>query len=147
MPIFYSSSCRGFFDPDVHGSLPDDALPINAKRHRELIAGQEQGARIEPGEDGRPRLAWPDRSIATRRARLVARIKREAGRRIEHISPRWRQLNDIRTPSEDGALRFARIDAVRAASTEIEAQVRCVAAADLEAFPVPDHPFWPEFGE
>lgn len=56
------------------------------------------------------------------RQELVRAIKSAAARRIEAISPAWRQLNDMREPSESGAARFAAIDAVRAWSDDLERQ-------------------------
>jgi hypothetical protein len=74
---------------------------------------------------------------------MLAAIKREAERRIEAISPPWRQLNDLREPSDAGAARFAAIDAVRAASDAIEAVLAKAPAAALDGFPVADNPLWP----
>lgn len=54
------------------------------------------------------------------RRELVRAIKSAAARRIDAISPAWRQLNDMREPTETGAARFAALDAVRAWSNELE---------------------------
>lgn len=53
-------------------------------------------------------------------AMLNTEIKAEAARRIEAISPQWRQTTDLREPSEAGATRFAAIDEVRAWSNLLE---------------------------
>lgn len=62
------------------------------------------------------------------RAQLAGAIKAEAARRIEAIAPAWRQMNDLREPSPEGAARFAAIDEVRTWSNALEA--RALAATD-----------------
>lgn len=58
-------------------------------------------------------------------------IKAEAGRRIEAFAPLWRQLNDLANPSDPGAIeRRRRIDAVRAWSNDLEAQLRAAQCAE-----------------
>lgn len=143
MTIFYSPSRRGFFDPDVHQRVPEDGVRIRPSRHRELLAAQEQGAQIVPDREGRPELRWPARTVADRRAELLRRVKGEARRRIDAISPTWRQLNDLRDPTLDGAARFAAIDAIRAASAGLEEQVAGLTGDDLNRFAVRDNPDWP----
>ena len=144
MTIFYSPSRRGFFDSDVHDAMPVDAKRITPARHRQLIAAQEQGAQIVPSDKGTPVINWPGNNAALRRAGTTAAIKRQARRRIEAISPPWRQLNDLRDPSAAGAARFAAIDAVRTASDLIERDLAQTASGALTDFPVSDHPHWPE---
>ena len=57
MSIFYSASKRGFFTTATHGNrVPDDAVKISARRHRELLDAQAGGAEIMPGPNGRPTL-------------------------------------------------------------------------------------------
>lgn len=145
MGIFYSSSARAFFSNDLHGdAIPSDAVPITADLYRGLLDGQSKGAAIVAARDGRPRLRWPRMSMDERRAGLIRAVKREASRRIDAIAPVWRQLNDQRVPSEDGAARFAAIDAVRAASGSIEAEVASAPDDALAAFDIAVHPAWPK---
>jgi len=141
MTIFYSPSRRGFFDPKVHDPMPADALRVSQKRYAELLAGQERGAQIVPSANGKPTLEWPP--AVDPRADLIRRIKREARRRIEAISPPWRQLNDMRRPSKAGQARFARIDAIRAASAAIEAEVAALPPTALGSFDLRGHAAWP----
>lgn len=142
MAIYYSARERGFFDPAVHKEIPTDAVKITAKRHAELIAAQEAGAEIVPDARGRPVIREPKADEL--RAALQRDIKREARRRIEAISPPWRQMNDLREHTEEGTARFARIDAVRAASALIEEQLGKTPATSLPRFPVRDNPLWPQ---
>ncbi len=124
---------------------PDGAVAISGRRHAQLVEALADGQTVTAGRDGKPRTAARRVDVAAQRAQLVAAIKREAARRIDQVSPIWRQMNDTRSPSPEGARRFAQIDAIRDASNAIEALLGDVAARELPAFPVSDNPAWPEF--
>jgi hypothetical protein len=124
---------------------PEGAVAISERRHAQLVEALADGQTVTAGRDGKPRVAARRPDAAAQRAQLVAAIKREAARRIDQVSPIWRQLNDTRAPSPEGARRFAQIDAIRDASDAIEALLADVGARDLGAFPVSDNPAWPEF--
>jgi hypothetical protein len=125
---------------------PDGAAEITDTRHAELLDAQSQGRRIEADARGRPVIERRTRpSAAEARARLRAALRREAAGRIRAVSPEWQQLNDLREPTEAGAMRFARIDAIRAASNAIEELAGSLPAEDLAGFPVTTHTLWPEF--
>ncbi|QDH33976.1 hypothetical protein [Porphyrobacter sp. YT40] len=130
----------------TRNSAPESAVEISDARHGELLQAQSEGRAITADARGRPvvaRRTRPDKP--TLRAQLAVAIRREAAARIRTISPEWRQMNDLREPSEEGAVRFARIDAIRAASGAIEELADSLPAADLAAFPVATHTLWPEF--
>lgn len=130
----------------TRNSAPEGAVEISHARHGELLAAQSKGRRIIADARGRPVIDRRTRPNAdTVRAQLRAAIRREASARIRAVSPEWRQLNDIREPSDAGAMRFARIDAIRAASNAIEELAETVPAADLSKFPIATHTLWPEF--
>ena len=57
MTIFYSKTTGGFYDNQIHTTLPEDAVEITAEYHSALLAGQAQGKTIMPGKDGKPVLA------------------------------------------------------------------------------------------
>ena len=57
MTIFYSKKTGGFYDNQIHTTLPEDAVEITAEYHATLLAGQAQGKTILPGKDGKPVLA------------------------------------------------------------------------------------------
>ncbi|MBX9858994.1 MAG: hypothetical protein K2Y20_05300 [Sphingomonas sp.] len=149
--IFWSASRRGFFHAGVH-HLPDDAVPISDKRHRDLLAANARGRAIVSGSAGRPRVA-PGEDIAPA-ARAVQRVKAEARRRILAIAPLHRQSNDNALlaiaafagyMSEEAAAaldRRTRIDAVRAVSNAIEAQLATLSPAQLVDFDPSTHPLW-----
>ncbi|WP_311270843.1 hypothetical protein [Sphingobium sp. WCS2017Hpa-17] len=143
MAIFYSASTPGFFDDQIHATLPADAVPVTDEQHQQLLTAQSEGAAIGADSDGNPRARAASLTIAQRRATAVRQVKREAARRIEAVAPMWRQLNDQRAPSDAGAARFAAIDAVRAASDAIEAEIAGAAKAALVALNIAHHPLWP----
>jgi len=130
----------------TRSAAPEGAVEITDARHRQLLEAQADGRRIITDARGRPvidRRTAPD--ARGMRPRLIAAIRREARDRIRAVSPEWRQMNDMREPSEAGAIRFARIDAIRAASGAIEDLVASAPIADLGDFPVRTHTLWPEF--
>ena len=139
---YFDPATGGFFDRRL-GTPPTTAQPITAAQHAELLAAQAAGAVIVGGAGGRPRAQAP--SAARRRDTLARAVRIEAARRIEAVSPLWRQLNDLRAGGEDAARRFGHIDAIRAASDLIVDQVTELPASALAQFAVRDHPLWPEF--
>ncbi len=143
MSLRYSPSMGGFYDTDLHADIPADAIYIRPARHAELMLAQAEGATIVPSQlTGCPIAALP--STNELRERLIIATKAEAKRRIERISPWWRQVNDLREPTSDSLARFTEIDAVRSASDAIEQCVLECPAAELVAFAVLDHSLWPE---
>lgn len=133
-----------FFDSAIHGDLiPKDAIEITPARHAELLEAQAEGKEIYPGRNGRPRYRQRSVDAETLRANLTEQTRNEARRRIRAISPEWRQLNDIREPSEAGRKRFAALDEIRAASALIETAIAQTAAEDLQDTVIADRPEWP----
>ena len=127
-------------------AAPQGAVEITGMRHGQLLDAMSEGRRITSDARGRPvidRRTPP--SAAAVRAQLRAAIRREASARIRAVSPEWRQMNDLRDPTDAGAVRFARIDAIRAASNAIEDMADGLPMADLEGFPIATHTLWPEF--
>lgn len=76
MFLFYSHSAAGFFHPDIHSSMPDDAVQISAEEHAALLAGEAAGQRISVDPEGRPILvAAPLPSAAQLQARFTTAIQ------------------------------------------------------------------------
>lgn len=141
--ILFSAATGGFYLDGVSSQIPEDAAPISERRHQQLLAngGADIGA---CPKTGKPVSIAPKVTAAQHRAALVLAIKAEAQRRITAQSPLWRQINDLRLPSEAAAARFARIDAIRSASDLIESQLAETPASALDAFPISNNPLWPE---
>ena len=124
---------------------PDGAAKVSDKRFGQLLEAQSEGRAIKAGKTGQPVIQKAKPNAAALRASIKGQIKREAKRRIEIISPIWRQLNDSRRPSPEGETRFAKIDAIREACAAIEAVAQDFPAAKLSELSIGDHPLWPEF--
>jgi|LUMV01.1.fsa_nt_gb hypothetical protein len=121
---------------------PAGAVEIEDARHRELLDAQAEGKEIYTGEDGSPRYRQQHIPAADRREAMARIIRAEARRRILLVSPEWRQMNDLREPSEEGAARFIAIDAIRAASNKIEIQLADTPASELDDFQIRANPLW-----
>lgn len=152
---YYDPKSGAFFDRAIHGALiPKNSRPLSAKRYRALIDGRAAGDRIVADAKGNPSLEAPAAPSAdAMRAALIARIKREAGRRIEAIAPLWRQINDLSVlagvlppeadeKAEAGQRRRA-IEALRARSNQIELLLENLVADQLAAFDPRDDAHWP----
>lgn len=125
---------------------PEGAVEISDQRHGKLLDAQAEGRAITADAKGRPVVARRTRATdVALRSQLAAAVRREAAARIRAVSPEWRQMNDLREPGEEGAIRFARIDAIRAASNAIEELAASLPVDDLAGFPVATHTLWPEF--
>lgn len=123
---------------------PIGAIQISDARHAQLLEAQAEGKRIVVGKDGKPRIETPRKNAAARQAEIVTAIQREAADRIAQVSPLWQQLNDSRDLSPEGARRFTQIDAIRAASNDIQQTLSKIPANQLAEFPTKTHPLWPE---
>jgi len=121
---------------------PANAVEIEDARHRELLDAQAEGKEIYTDENGTPRWRQLRMPAAARRQELARAVRTEARRRILSVSPDWRQLNDLREPSEEGAARFVAIDAIRAASNKIETQLTDTPASELDDFQIRNNPLW-----
>lgn len=153
--MFFSPSTGGFYDPAIHCTLPADAVRISKARHAELIDARSAGKPIVAGAKGSPVIKPVRLNLEQLRDRAYTAIKGEARRRILAIASLERQANDnaeiaisaFADAATDiaGALdRRARINAIRAASNAIEAQVARMPASNLTAFDPSSHPLWPE---
>ena len=132
-----------FFDSAIHADrIPQNAVEITTARHAELLEAQAEGKEIYADKDGRPRYRQRTVDAVTLRDNLTQQTRNEAARRIRMISPEWRQLNDLRQPSEAGHRRFAAIDAIRDASEQIEAVIAEASAEELSGLVIADRPEW-----
>jgi hypothetical protein len=55
--MFSANSTRGFYDPEIHTTMPEDAIEMPDGLHAELMAGQSEGKVITWGKKGLPYLA------------------------------------------------------------------------------------------
>lgn len=54
--MFASKSTGGFYDPEIHTTMPDDVVELPEGLHGELLAGQSAGKIIAWDEKGFPFL-------------------------------------------------------------------------------------------
>lgn len=54
--MYFSKTTGGFYTPQIHDSMPEDAVEIPDARYAELLAGQNSGKQIVGGQDGHPIL-------------------------------------------------------------------------------------------
>ena len=67
MTLYYSATTGGFYDSDVHTTLPTDAVEITVQTHQALLTANAQGAIIAADEQGYPQAIFlsSDEAFAT----------------------------------------------------------------------------------
>lgn len=99
---YWSAAEPGFYDPQTHTRIPDDAVPMSAKEYAALQRDLAPGQRIVVGADGRPAIADPppppDHQVA-------AIVRGERDRRIADLAWRYeRHARELRLglpPTDD----------------------------------------------
>lgn len=61
MTLYYSPSNVGFYDDEIHTSIPADSVKITPAEHATLLTEQSEGRVICMGTDGRPTTKLPDK--------------------------------------------------------------------------------------
>lgn len=61
MTLFYSPSKAGFYDDEIHTTIPSDGVVITREEHSALLTAQSEGRVICMGEDGKPTTKLPDK--------------------------------------------------------------------------------------
>ena len=54
--MYYAKSTGGFYDNQIHATIPADAVEITNEYYQELLAGQASGEVIQADNKGFPRL-------------------------------------------------------------------------------------------
>lgn len=162
MSIHYSPASDTFFDASLHTALPADAVEVSADDHATLLQARTAGMTITM-KRGRPVAVQPIVTVEQRRAIAVQAVKAEAGRRIIGTASLIQQANDnaaiamaalassAGVDSDPAANvvanaaidRRQRIDAIRAASNQIEATIATLSARSLAALDVTADHHWP----
>ena len=73
MGLYYSDKNAGFYDTNVHTTLPDDAVEITDAEWRDLLTQLESGKEIRKGANGKPITITPTPAeiLAAERAAMV----------------------------------------------------------------------------
>ena len=58
--LYYSAQTGGFYDDEIHRSIPADAVNITQDQHTALLTGEAAGQIIFAGEKGFPVLVDPE---------------------------------------------------------------------------------------
>ena len=89
--LYYAPSTGGFYDTDIHGDIPADAVEITSDKHAALLAAQAVGQAIRAGEDGRPVAVTVLPALDTMMAAKTAAIQvakcaaRDAGFKVDGV--------------------------------------------------------------
>lgn len=79
MMVLWSPSARAFFDREFNREIPDDVIEMWPGEHAALLAEQDAGKVIVPGEDGRPvavdPVVTPEQRAAHARGERDARLR------------------------------------------------------------------------
>ena len=54
--IYYSKSTKGFYDNEIHKTIPSDAVVITSEVYLALLRGENGKNAIQPDENGYPIL-------------------------------------------------------------------------------------------
>ncbi len=60
MTLYYSASNAGFYDDEIHTTIPSDGVQITRVEHMALLTSQSEGKVICLGSDGKPTTKTPD---------------------------------------------------------------------------------------
>lgn len=92
----YSKSTGGFYDSEIHGSFPADAVEISADTYAALMDAQGKGQQIVADSKGRPVAA--DRGPGTEAEQAEgARLVRNA----KLMATDWTQAADVQASMEN----------------------------------------------
>jgi hypothetical protein len=61
MTLYYSPSKAGFYDDEIHTTIPSDSVQITQGEHAALLTSQSEGRVICVGTDGKPTTKLPDK--------------------------------------------------------------------------------------
>jgi len=70
--LFYSRTTGGFYDSEIHGTMPGDAVEITQEDHAALMTGQSSGLVITADDSGHPVLVYPPQPPELTQAELNA---------------------------------------------------------------------------
>lgn len=59
MTLYYNPTTKGFYDTEIHDSIPSGSIEISAAEHQALLDAQARGYSIVAGPDGRPAAREP----------------------------------------------------------------------------------------
>jgi hypothetical protein len=86
MNWLYAPSTGGFYNSDVHKTIPADAVQISDEERTALLKAQALGQAIAPGPDGRPMAETPPPPTV---AEIIAEYLAAAQARLDAVAREW----------------------------------------------------------
>lgn len=83
MTLYASSSLKGFFDSDIHRTLPSDAVEITTEYHQGILEAQSSGLTIDWSGSVPVAVAPPEPTLADKQSHIWSLIKAERDRRTQ----------------------------------------------------------------
>lgn len=94
--MFYSASESGFFSPEIHDVLPEDAVQISCKEYMSLMQGQSQGQVIVSEKNGHPVLEeLPTLDLEEVKKAQISKINSEFHRATSHLLSEYPTIEQI----------------------------------------------------
>ncbi len=72
MPLYYSATTGGFYDSDVHKTLPPDVVEISEQTRKTLLNANAQGIQIKANAQGYPEPVFLSQNQNLARAKAAA---------------------------------------------------------------------------
>lgn len=121
MAKFYSAATGGFYESELHLTMPDDAKPISEGLYSLLFRDRPEGKIIVAGEDGFPLLADPPAPSDEKIAAAV-RNRRDALLREVYDPAASMLQRAIRLGNQNASVKLAEFDAWAVALQEVPEQ-------------------------
>lgn len=82
MTLYYSAQNNGFYDSEIHTTLPADCVEITREKHTQLLTAQSEGKIISADAEGNPVAGDPPR-LPLDEYKKAARAQNDERRREE----------------------------------------------------------------
>ena len=103
MAIYANKTNKGFYDSEIHSTIPAGSVVISAAYHRELLDGQSSGQVIDwDTEDGVPVLKTPEKVFKS-----VSEYTEEFDSYVASIYSRWTRFETEYYEREKAAQEYA----------------------------------------
>lgn len=108
MALYFSAAAGGFYDSDIHSTLPTDARQITAETHAALLGAQADGKVIAGNDNGDPVALTP---LAPSEKEILIALRRRRDALL--TASDWTQVPDAPFPAEQRAAWAAYRQALR----------------------------------
>jgi hypothetical protein len=63
--LYFAASTNGFYDSEIHSTMPDDAVQITREKYTELMTGQSEGNPVSSDSNSNPINVAPTPIVQT----------------------------------------------------------------------------------